>query len=451
MAEKRKVAVIGAGIAGSSAALGLKDAGFDVTLYSDKSRKDLRDNVPSTGTAIYFGGVSQEKDANIIENLYGEDSFSTGLNIRSYDADKKPLLEFDADFVTFKSQSVDARLRADDRIARFIEHGSTFRVEEVDYDRLDEIAVENDLTLVATGKGSLADLFEIDKSRTVYSEPQRYLLSVVGFTGVAYDEKAFSYRAKAAWRRGYFNSHAEHGEIVIAPQIHKDLVQSWSILGFAKKDGDFKKRFDKAYDAASAFEVLKEIYHEYFPEDAPQIDKFTPLKSDLHTYLKGAVTPHVRKAVGFTKSGRPVGAIGDRAIAFDPIGAQGAQNASVQVAALIKAAKKRKGAFDAEWIEDQFDAHWEEYGHGATEVTRLFLGDPKYAAHNALIFPAASVNPKVGTALFRLQSETNLILRLQSKGALISYLEDAAGESIEDLLARFKRAEKFSAANASLV
>jgi hypothetical protein len=446
MAKNRKAAIIGAGIAGSSAALGLLNAGFDVTLYSDKDRKTLLHGVPATGTAIYFGGVSQRADVEIIENLYGEDSFSTGLNIRSYDADKEPLLSFDADFESFRSQSVDARLRADDRIGRFIERGGTFRVESVDYERLDEIAKENDLTLVGTGKGGLVNLFETDKSRTVYSEPQRYLLSIVGFTGVPYDDKAFAYRSKKTWQRGYFNSHPTHGEIVIAAQIHKDKVQSWSILGFAKKDGDFRKRFDKASDAASAFAVFKEIYHDYFPEDAAQIDKFTPIESDAHTYLKGAVTPQVRNAVGFTKSGRPVAAIGDSAIAFDPIGAQGAQNVSVQVAALIKAAKKRKGAFDAEWIKNQFDAHWEAYAHGATEVTRLFLGDAKYAEHAALIFPAASVNPKVGTALFRLQSETNLILSLQSKGALINYLEEAAGESIEDLTARFKKAEKFSAA-----
>jgi ABC-type nitrate/sulfonate/bicarbonate transport system substrate-binding protein/2-polyprenyl-6-methoxyphenol hydroxylase-like FAD-dependent oxidoreductase len=445
MTLKRKVAIIGAGIAGSSAALGLLNAGFDVTLYSDKERKTLRDGVAATGTAIYLGGVSQEADAEIIENIYGDDAFSTGLNIRSYDAEKKPLLEFDSDFVSFRSRSVDARLVADDRIGRFLERGGVFRVERVDLERLDGIASENDLTLVATGKGLFSELFEIDKSRTVYSEPQRYLLNVIGLTGVAYDERAFDYRSKAAWRRGYFNSHATHGEIVIAPQIHKDGIQSWSILGFAKPDGDFKKRFDQAFDAASALAILKEAYREYFPEDSAEIDKFTLLESDPYTYLKGAVTPLVRKAVGFTKSGRVVGAIGDSAIIFDPIGAQGAQNASVQVAALVKAAKKRKGAFDAEWLNDQFDAHWENYGHGATEVTRLFLGDPKYAAHAALVFQAAAVNSKAGTALFRLQSETSLLLKLQSKGAFIRYLEEATGESIEDLLARFKPSGRFGA------
>jgi 2-polyprenyl-6-methoxyphenol hydroxylase-like FAD-dependent oxidoreductase len=444
----KKVAVIGAGIAGSSAALGLLNAGFAVTLYSSKDRKALRDDVPATGSAIYNGRLSQEADAEIIENLYGEDSFISGMSVRAYDAEKNPLLSFDSEFETFQAQSVDARLRADDRIGRYIGKGGVFKVENVGLDRLDEIAAENDLTLVATGKWGLSELFEVDKTRTVYNAPQRYLLSII-VEGLAYDERAFDYRSKAAWKRGYFNSNADEGEIVIAPQIHKDAGHSWTILGFAKPDSSWRRRFEKADSAASALDIAKKIYRDYFPQDGNEIAKLSLIKNDPHTWLKGAVTPLVRKAVGFTKSGRPVAALGDTAINFDPIGAQGAQNVSVQVAALIRAAKKRKGKFDAEWIKEQFDAHWEGYAYGATEVTRLFLGDPKYADHAALIFPAAAVNPKAGTALFRLQSEPSLLLNLQTKGAFIRYLEDATGEGIEDLTARFKPAKKFTARRAA--
>jgi ABC-type nitrate/sulfonate/bicarbonate transport system substrate-binding protein len=422
----------------------LLNAGFSVTLYSDKDRKTLRDGVPATGTAIYFGEVSQKADAEIIENLYGEDAFGTGLNIRSYDADKKPLLEFDADFDGYKSRSVDARLVADDRIGRFLERGGTFKTQEIDLDRLDEIASENDLTLVATGKSLFSELFGIDKSRSVYSDPQRYLLTV-NVKGLPYDDRAFDYRSKATWRRGYFNAHASEGEIIISSQIHKDIGHSWIFLGFAKPESSWRKRFDKAFDAASALAIFKEIYGEYFPEDTLEIANLAPIEGDPKTYLKGAVTPLVRNAVGFTKSGKPVGAIGDAAIIFDPIGAQGAQNVSAQVAALVKAAKNHKGAFDAEWLTAQFDAHWKNYGHGATEVTRLFLGDPKYAAHAALVFQAASVNPKAGTALFRLQSETSLILNLQTKEAFARYLQDAIGESLDGVLKRFKPTGKFRA------
>ncbi|MDR2790924.1 MAG: hypothetical protein LBB59_08140 [Campylobacteraceae bacterium] len=442
MSANRKAAVIGAGIAGSSAALGLLDAGFEVTLYSDKSRKALRDDVPATGTAIYFGKPSQEADAQIIENLYGEESFTDGFSVRGYNPDKTPLLSFDVDFRYFRAQAVDPRLRADDRIGRFIERGGTFITEEVNSDKLDIIAGKNDLTLVATGKGGLIDIFEIDKSRTVYSEPQRYLLTV-NIAGLPYDSKAFDYRSKVGWKHNLFTSNEEQGEIFVGGILHKDIGHSWSILGFATPKSDWRRRFEEADDAASALRIFNEIFRDYFPEDAKEIAKFTLIESDPHSWLKGAVTPHVRKAVGFTKSGKPVAALGDSAIIFDPIAGQGAQNVSIQAAALVKAAKEHKGAFDAEWITRQFDAHWANHGYGATEATRLYLGDAKYADHLKALFPAAAVNERAGSAFFRFQSEPSLILNLQTKEAIERYIENETGERFDELIKRFKPAEKF--------
>ncbi|MDR2635560.1 MAG: hypothetical protein LBC08_01890 [Campylobacteraceae bacterium] len=444
MATKRSAAIIGAGIAGSSAALGLLDAGFKVTLYSDKDRKTLLHGVPATGTAIYFGKPSQEADAQIIENIYGEDSFTDGFSVRAYNPDKTPLLTFDTDFRYFRAQGVDPRLRADDRIRRFIERGGTFKVEDVTIDTLDKIANENDLTLVATGKGGLIDLFEIDKSRTVYSEPQRYLLTV-NVAGLPYDKKTFDYRSKAGWKHNLFTANNEQGEIFTGGILHKDIGQSWSLLGFAKPNSEWRQRFDKATDSASSLQIFKDIFHDYFPEDAAEIDKFTLIESDPFTWLKGAVTPHVRKAVAFTKSKKPVAALGDTAIIFDPIAGQGAQNVSIQVAAFVKAAKEHKGAFDADWITRQFDAHWANHGYGATETTRLYLEDPKYAAHSQALFTAATVHERGGAALFRFQSEPSLILGLQTKEAIEKYIEEETGEPFSALASRFKPAEKFTA------
>jgi hypothetical protein len=444
MGAKRSAAVIGAGIAGSSAALGLLNAGFKVTLYSDKDRKALLHDVPATGTAIYFGKPSQEADSQIIENLYGEDSFTDGFSVRAYNADKTPLLSFDTDFRYFRAQGVDPRLRADDRIRRFIELGGTFKVEEVTKESLDTIAGENDLTLVGTGKGGLIELFEIDKSRTVYSEPQRYLLTV-NVAGIPYDKLAFDYRSKVGWKHNLFTANNAQGEIFTGGILHKDIGHSWSILGFAKPDSEWRKRFEQATDSASSLQIFTDIFRDYFPEDIAEISKFTLIQSDPHSWLKGAVTPHVRKAVGFTKSGKPVAAIGDTAIIFDPIAGQGAQNVSIQVAALVKAAKKHEGAFNAEWITRQFDEHWANHGYGATEATRFYLEDPKYAAQSEALFIAATVNERGGAALFRFQSEPSLILDLQTKEAIEKYIEQETGERFADLKTRFKPAEKFSA------
>src|SRR5947209_6180761 len=159
---KRKVAIIGAGLAGASAGLGLVNAGFDVTIYSDRDRQSLRNEAPPTGTAVYFG-KSLDYDAEIIEDLYDAGN-STGMSVRIFsgagDA-RTPVLEFDAPF-KYRAQAVDTRLRADDRLARFLARGGKFKVRAVTLQDVDAIAAAVDLTLVATGKGGLAALFPVD-------------------------------------------------------------------------------------------------------------------------------------------------------------------------------------------------------------------------------------------------------------------------------------------------
>lgn len=54
MSQNRSVAIIGAGQTGVSAAVGFVKAGFDVTLFSDRDRRSLRDDGPATGTAVTF-------------------------------------------------------------------------------------------------------------------------------------------------------------------------------------------------------------------------------------------------------------------------------------------------------------------------------------------------------------------------------------------------------------
>jgi len=446
MKKTRKIAIIGAGLAGSSAALAFQNNGFSVSLYSDKTQLALRDQLPATGTAIYFGKKSQEADSLITENLYNESSFTDGCSMRIYNEENRPLLSFDANYHYYRAQAVDVRLRVDNRLEHFINSGGKFYVKDINHDELDAIALQNDLTLIATGKQGLADLFEVDADRTVYHSPQRYLLSV-NVTGLPHGPNTFSHRSQAGSKHNLITDHATQGEIFTGPLLHKDIGESWALLAFAKPDSDWQKRFGKAKDAASALAVFQKIFHDYFPEDVTHIDKLHPIESDENTWLKGAVTPTVRKAVGRTKNGQLVAALGDTAISFDPIAGQGAQNISIQIASLVQAAKSHEGTFDAEWIEKQFDTHWQQHGYGATEVTRLFLGDPKYAEHIHLFLVAASVNPKKGgAAFFRLLSEPELINRMQTEDSLKKYIEEETGKSIESLSKKFLPATSFSTA-----
>ncbi|MCP3417909.1 hypothetical protein NLM16_27755 [Bradyrhizobium brasilense] len=81
---------------------------------------------------------------------------------------------------------------------------------------------------------------------------------------------------------------------------------------------------------------------------------------------------------------------------------------------------------------------------GATEVTRRLLGDPKYATHAELLFPAAAVNAKIGSAFFDFLSEPQPLLGIQSPEQIIKFISDLAGETADNVLARFKPPGQFA-------
>ena len=445
MTTRRSAAIIGAGLAGTSAGLGLLDAGFDVTIYSDRDRETLRNKVPPTGVGVYFGR-SQEWDAEIIEDLY-EVGKTTGMSVRLYGGageDRAPVLEYDPDY-GYIAAAVDLRLRADDRLGRFLDRGGRFEVTTVDVDRLDEIAAAADLTLVATGKGGLSSLFPVDESRTHYREPQRRLLQVT-LTGVDHGPDVFSYRSPAGAGHSLYNLDSENGELFVGPFLHKDAGATWSFIVFAKPSGAWASRIDDVLDAVTARRTIAGIFGEFFPEDAPVIDRLQVIESDPVSWLKGAVTPTVRQAVATTKSGHPVAAIGDTAIAVDPVAGQGAQNTVIQIAELVKAARAHDGEFSADWLAEEFEKHWERRGHAAVEVTRLFLGDADYATHLELSFPAAAVDPNVAQALLGLLSDPNPLLGLRTREDVENFITAVAGEPYDQVLARFAPAGQFSGA-----
>jgi flavin-dependent dehydrogenase len=441
--SKRKVAIVGAGVAGTTAGLGFVNAGFDVTIYSDRDRASLRNDVPPTGTAMYYGN-SLEYDAEIIEDLYPIGN-TTGMSFSLSSGQGEtyaPIVKFDAPF-NYQAQAVDVRLRSDDRLGRFLARGGKFKVRSISLEDLDKIAAEADLTLVATGRGGLSSLFPVDSDRTVYAEPQRQLLFAT-FKGVDHRPDVFAHRSSEGANHSLFNYHTDFGELYVGTYLHKDVGATWALVGFAKPGSPWVELFRSITDTQSARDVVVDIYATYFPEEAVVVERFEPLHEDPHSWFLGAITPTVRRPVATTSGGHVVAAIGDTAISVDPIAAQGAQNAIVQVASLVRAAQSHEGKFTRDWLNEQFDKHWHHRGEGATEVTRLFLGDPKYAAHLELLLPAAVVNASVGTALFGFLSKPQELLDLRGRDDILKFISEQTGAPAEDILAKFKSPQELA-------
>ena len=437
----RTAAIIGAGQTGVTAALGLLDNGFDVTIYSERDQPALRDSVPASGTALILGEAQRAEESLGLNTYLATAPLSSGQSVRVRDGDTEAIA-FDGWFGTARAIAVDTRLKADDRLSLFRRRGGHFVVEAVDPVRLDAIAAKADLTLVATGRGGLSSLFPVDIARSVYDKPQRSVLAF-SVTGLGHGPDVFAHRSTAGGQHEAFTVVADHGETFWGPYLHKDAGPSWAFLGWALPGSDWERRFAGVTDAASALEVATGLHRDHIDWDLPEVTRFRVIEEDPHSWLTGAVTQVVRRGVGHTAGGHPVAALGDTAISYDPIAGQGAQGGLIQAAALVRKAAAHEGPFDTAWLTAAFEEFYDRRGRAAQRVTQLFLADPDFAEYGNLYFAAAVGSPRFAGKLFGLLDDPRPFQAVTSVESAKSLITEFAGEPADEVLARFQPAGSF--------
>ena len=391
-----RVAIIGAGQAGTLAAVGLMNLGHEVTLYSDRTAQSILDDTPPTGVAYVFADTVAAERRLGCETF--EDVAPPGDGIHLYFLPKigQELVQVGAPLEEHTGYAVDVRLKSATRMQQLEEGGAKVVVERMDPDRLDEVARENDLTLVATGRGSLAELFERDPVRSVYDSPQRWLGMLV-FAGVPTDGTAFPNRLPGLTPVA-FNFYGDVGEFFYVPFHHKTFGPCWSLLFEGKKGGPLD-RFSEVSSAAEMVETCKGLLREFAPWDWETMKHMEVIPDDPHSWLRGAFPPTIRKPVGRTPSGRPVMALGDTAYAFDPIGGQGANCGGRQAAFYADSIDQHEGPFDPEWMERTAEEFHQRHGSPAYEFNNVLL-EPLDAA-GKLVIISAFAHPKMAARFFQ--------------------------------------------------
>ncbi|MBB5917524.1 2-polyprenyl-6-methoxyphenol hydroxylase-like FAD-dependent oxidoreductase [Nocardia transvalensis] len=439
----RSAAIVGAGQTGVTAALGLLDAGFDVTVYSDRDQRSLRDDVPATGTALIFGEAQAAEAALGLTSYADTAPLHSGLTVKIAGPDRSELIEFDGAFDDYSGIAVDTRLKADDRLTAFQERGGRFVVEAVTPEKLDTIAAAHDLTLVATGRSGLSDLFAVDTQRTVYDAPQRTLLTVT-VSGLGYDESVFAHRSSEGGARSGFSILGDQGEGWWGPYLHKDAGPTWAFLGWARPGSDWEKRFAAADSAESAHRIVTDLYRDYLDWDLPEVQATKVLAEDPHSWLKGAVRPVFRAGLGHTASGHPVASLGDTSVAYDPIAGQGAQSGLIQAQRLVAAAAAHEGPFDDAWITARYEEFLAARAEAGAKVTRLFLSDPELGDIGNQFFASAAVDPRFASALVGLLHRPQPFLDVTTPEDANAFVTAATGEDAATLLSRFQPAGRFA-------
>jgi hypothetical protein len=359
----RKIAIIGSGQAGLVAAHGLLKAGCSVTLYSDRKPEAWLTQSRPTGTAARFEtSLAFERElgldhweAKAPQACGGHVTFCPGLGNRLLTLAGR----FETHFV-----AIDVRLQSHRWMLDLVERGGKIEIEEVTIPKLEQIAAESDLTLVATGKGGLASLFARDEARSVHASPQR-ILAMICVRGPKLDLEGIPFIPFK------FNLLAPVGEAFWIPYFHKDVGPSWNCL-FEAKPGGPMDRFQGAKSAKEVLDIGRQTIRDLMPWDSAW---FEPAEvSDELGWLVGSVTPSVRSPVGRLPSGRAVMALGDTAMAVDPIAGQGANNGNKMARTVVeRLAAHGDGPLDEAWMTDTFERFWNRHGKHSNAWTNMLL------------------------------------------------------------------------------
>jgi Styrene monooxygenase A putative substrate binding domain len=359
----RRIAIIGSGQTGLLAAHGFVREGHEVTLYSDRTAEQwLHGSKPTGAPARAELALSYERELGL---AHWEAVAPKGRGMHLTFCPKR-----DNRLVTLVGrspsyfQTVDLRLQSHRWMNDLEAAGGRVVVEKVDIERLDAIAAANDLVLVATGRGPLAELFPRNAKRSVYDRPQRKLAMVI-VTGTPLVFPGVPFVAAK------FNIFAPYGELFLGPYYHRDHGAAIN-LTFEAKAGGPMDRFEGCTTGEQVVAMAKEVIRELMPWDAEWTSKME--LADPDGWLVGGITPTVREPVGRLPSGRVVMPIGDTAISMDPIAGQGANLGNKFARHMVAAVSAAPDAvFDAGWMTNTFEAFWADHGASAVAITNVFL------------------------------------------------------------------------------
>lgn len=404
----RRIAIVGAGQSGALLALALRRDGYDVTLATDRTAAEIRTGPVLSSQCMFSSALAVESDLGLdhwsgeiptIERMaitVSEGAIDRGTGDDTGTGDSANCIDPANSTTSFvghldsPAASVDQRLKCARWIDDFVALDGRIRLGEVGTVDLQELTATHDLTIVASGKGALSEVFEIDRSRTIYDAPQR-ISTMAYVTGMSSDPSA----------ELTMTSVAGVGECLTMPALSTSGTCQ-IILIEAVPGGPLDPR--GAPDApgldspGQRLEYIRAALTGHFPDIARRAGDIA--LTDMDATLHGAVVPRVRHPVATLCNGRHVLGMADVVVLNDPVTGQGSNNA-VHSAHVYHQAITSHGdrPFDSAWMRRTFEKYWRGWGQWSVSWTNSMLaGIPD---HVETVFAEATQWPTVADAVVR--------------------------------------------------
>jgi hypothetical protein len=374
------IGIVGSGIAGLHLGLFLQQEGRDATIYSDRSPDQIRTSRLPSLVVRFDHTLERERALGV--NHWDFPDFGV-FGVRTH-IDLRPPIVWSGSFKRAAS-GVDMRIYQSTLLEDFTERGGKVILGELHASDVVRLSDQHDLMVIASGRGSLTEMFRRDFVRSPYNRPQR-LLTAAFYRGLDFPEPLGVTQAISPGNGEIFQAPFTSFEgRVCTIMVEAIPGQAFEVIAHVRYENDPKK-----FEAAM-LDLLR--------EHAPPIYERVNLKEFGVTrpleVLQGAITPTVRRGYAPLGNGKFAMALGDVHILNDPIAAQGANMAS-RCAWLVGESLLRDRPLDETFCRETEKQLW-DVGRPATEWTNMMLQPPP--PHVLELFVEAAENKPLADEL----------------------------------------------------
>lgn len=357
-----KILIVGAGQAGLQLALGLVGNGDDVTVVSNRTPDDIREGRVTSSQCMFGAALQHERDLGI-DYWNDETPLVEGISLTVPAPDGSGKAIDFASRLDAPARSVDQRVKMPRWLDELERQGGKVVIHDAGVADLERYAAENDLVVVAAGKGDITRLFERSAERSPYDAPMR-ALALTYVTGMT---------PRPEYSAVCFNLIPTVGEYFVFPAL--TTSGPCEIMVFEGVPGG---PMDCWGDVSSPQEHLARstrILETFVPWEAERCRAVE--LTDENGVLAGRFPPTVREPVGTLPSGAVVLGLADTVMLNDPITGQGSNNAAKMAASYLASIVAQGDApYDRSFMERTFEEFWTGYGQYVTGWTNALLSPP---------------------------------------------------------------------------
>ena len=358
----RKFTIVGGGQSGLMVAIGLLKAGHKVRVVQNRTGEEIAKGKVLSSQCMFANAVQNEKDLGLD---FWSDSCPPvqGINFMVPNPDGSGTKVIDwTGKLDRNAYAVDQRVKMPRWLQEFTTLGGELVIADAGIEELEAYAAEDDLVVVASGKGEVGKMFARDAEKSPYDKPQR-ALALTYVTGMTPREPHSAVE---------FNLIPGVGDYFVFPSLTTTGPCEIMVL-----EGIPGGPMDCWADVTSPEQHLEKslwILKTFLPWEYER-SKNCQLTDD-NGILAGRFAPTVRHPVATLPSGRKVLGLADTVCLNDPITGQGSNNASKAAASYLKSILAHGDRpFDQAFMQATFDAYW-DYAKWVVQWTNMMLQPP---------------------------------------------------------------------------